>query len=120
MISQQIVDLENNAFQMKQIYYPLTFALAYEFLTKCLSEYDIFYHDAIVEFIKWISIIRALYPSGIIAVTRNTRVIDSKVFASKKVNLTSNGHRRESLSIFDNFEEKIDIFQVNVKKSQFM
>ena len=33
-----------------------------------------------------------------------------------KVNLTSNGHRRESHSIIDSFEEKPEIIQVNMKK----
>lgn len=117
LMAQQIMHLENNGFQMKQVYDPLAFPLAYEFLIKCLSQYDIFYNNAIMEFLSWIVLVKSLYPSGIINVTRNSRIIDCKIFAATIANghSSSNGHRRESLSIFETIEENnINVVQVNV------
>ncbi|XP_070501724.1 kinetochore-associated protein 1 [Chironomus tepperi] len=113
MISQQIISLENNDFQLKQVYDPLAFPLAYELMLKCLVEYDLICHTGILELMRWISLIRNFYPRNIIDITQNERIIDSRVFSSKKMNghAQQNGNKRESLSIFDNFEEQIIVEQ---------
>lgn len=120
MISQQIISLENNEFQLKQVYDPLVFPLAYKLMLKCLVEYDLIYHIGVLELMRLVSPIRNLYPRNIVESTRNIRVIDSKVFVSKKMNghVQKNENKRESLSIFDNFEEQIVVEQVSfsVKK----
>lgn len=114
MITQQIVNLENNFYKLKQVYDPLAFPLAYEFLMRCFVEYDLCYHRGILELMRWVSLIRNFYPRDIIENTRNDRFIDDRVFISKKMNgdLKEN-YRRESLSIFDNFEEKVEVNQVS-------
>lgn len=109
MISQQIISLENNDFQLKQVYDPLVFPLAYNLMLKCFVEYDLIYHTGVLELMRLVSPVRNFYPRNIVESTRNHRVIDSRVFVSKKLN----GHamkyenKRESLSIFDHFEEQI-------------
>jgi kinetochore-associated protein 1 len=113
MISQQIISLKNSEF--KQVYDPLAFPLAYDFLIKCLVEYDLICHTGILEILRWVSLIRNFYPRNVIDSTRNVRIIDSTVFASKKMN----GHvhqtltKRESLSIFDTVVEQVIVEQVN-------
>ncbi|CAG9801568.1 unnamed protein product [Chironomus riparius] len=113
MISQLIISLENNDFQLKQVYDPLAFPLAYNLMLKCLVEYDLVCHTAILELMRWVSLICHFYPRNVIDSTRDSRVIDSRVFVSKKMNgdLQQNGAKRESLSVFDNFEELIIVEQ---------
>lgn len=108
MISQQISYLENNAYQINQPYDPLTFPLAYEFLIKCLPNHNLSCYESIMDLMHWIEIVRNYYSSNIINSTRHQRVIDSKIFNSNSSNGMSKQsiNKRESLSIFDNSEEK--------------
>ena len=101
--------------EFKQVYDPLVFPLAYDFLIKCLVEYDLICHTGILELLRWVSLIRNFYPRNIIETTRNERIIDSSVFQAKKMN----GHlhpiltKRDSLSIFDTVVEQAVVEQVN-------
>jgi kinetochore-associated protein 1 len=113
MISQQMAYLDNNAYQMKQPYDPLTFPLAYEFLVKCLTKQTLSHNETILELMGWVGIIRSYYPLNVVDTTKSERIIGTKVFTSNLTNghSKSNGDRRESLSIFDNFEEKVVVQQ---------
>lgn len=109
MLSQQITQLENNAYDLNHPWDPLAFPLAFELLAKCLNQFDSTLHRPIMELIHWIEVVRCYYPRNILQLTADERKIDSSVFTSK-MNGHSNGHsnggnRRESLSIFDQFSD---------------
>lgn len=113
-IYQQIINLENNNYQLKQAYDPLTFPLAHELLGKCLYESNLVYHQPTLELRHWTDMIRLYYPRDIIETTRTERVINERVFIAKKVNgHSSNFNRRESFSVFENFEEQVNLDQVS-------
>lgn len=106
MLSQQITNLENNAFKLNaQPYDPLAFPLAHELLRKCLAEYDSTMSPVIMELIKCTEIVCRFYSFDVLKSTASERQIDAKIFSSptKAINSSqfSNGNKRDSLSIFD-------------------
>lgn len=112
MISQQITHFENNLFNINALPYdPLAFPLAFEMLSKCLSQFDSTHHKSIMDLIHWVEVVRRFYPRDVLQLTASERKIDSQLFVTKaKMNGHSNGHakgdnRRESLSIFDQFSD---------------
>ncbi|KAG5678537.1 hypothetical protein PVAND_008204 [Polypedilum vanderplanki] len=109
LVSQQIIDLENNRYHLKQCYDPLAFPLAFEFLKKCLVNYNLLYHNQILKFLHWIGVIRSFYSPNVIETTRSQRVINQIVFSSTITNANSKEEstRRQSLSVFEDFEEKL-------------
>lgn len=112
LIVQQILHFENNLSSSNDIYDPLSFPLAYELLKKCLSCFHLKFHQGIMELIAWIQIALNYYGRNVIEATKKDRVLDSKIFVSK---MTNGQHdelkRRDSYSIFDTVEEKIDVYQ---------
>lgn len=107
LIAQQITYYENNHKSNFDNYDPLAFPLTYEFLLKCLPHYDLLHHESLIDLLRWVRIGRSFYPSDVVEETRNGRVLSANILSSKMFN--GNGHhkgnRRDTFSMFDDFEE---------------
>lgn len=117
MIAQQIAYFENNLSPSFDNYDPLTFLLAYELLSKCLAHHDLIRHSSIMKLLTWLRIGKSYYAFDSIEASRRTRVIDSRVFSFKTANgskhhFLDNGNKRESFTIFDEVEMKVEVKQV--------
>lgn len=113
VVSQLITYFENNTKSSFGIYDPLAFPLAYEFLFKCVAHYDLIHHENAMKILNWMRIGRNFYPTDIIEKTKKDRIIDSRIFTSKMTNGShKSSDRRETFSIFDEVEEKVEVKQV--------
>lgn len=113
MLVQQINYYEDNLSSVNDIYDPLTFPLANNILIKCTSQFKSSSYSTIQELIRWTSIGQRYYASDIVEVTRNARPINKQIFDTKlNGNAESLKAKRESFSIFENFEHKVEVKQV--------
>lgn len=110
MMVQQIKYYEENLSSVNDIYDPLTFPLAHNILVKCTPQYESSSYTSVQELIRWTSIGKVYYAPDVVEVTRNDRMISKQIFSSKlNGNAESSMKKRESFSIFENFELKAEV-----------
>ena len=109
-IAQQIGYYDNNLKPSFDNYDPLVFPICYEFLIKALSQHDLMHHGQIIDLLKWMQIGRSSYPYDVIQATHKTRIISKDIFNSRKpIGDHLQHNKRESFSIFDTMEEKVEV-----------
>lgn len=114
MIVQQIKYYEENLSSVHDIYDPLTFPLAHNMLIKCIPQFESSSYTSVQELIRWTLIGKGYYAPDVVEVTRSNRTINKQIFDTKlNGNAESNlKAKRESFSIFENFEQKAEVKQV--------
>ena len=118
MIAQQILYFDNNLAPVFQSYDPLTFPLAYELLAKCQPHHDLLRHSSIMKLLAWLRIGKNFYPHDVIEATKSLRIIDGSVFSSKAANgQYKQINKRDSYSMFDVAEAKVEVKQVRKMKT---
>lgn len=115
VIAQQISYYENNHKSTFEVYDPIAFPLAYELLVKCLAHYNVINRRDTMELLRWTRIARSYYPNKVIEATKSQRVISSVIFTSRMANgETTSGKRRDTFSMFEEFEMKGGVETIEV------